>query len=312
MIRKFFPLFVISFFLFAACGNSKKKLVDSAPLISKTYKDSKGRTLKLPKEPARIISLAPNITESLFAIGGTEKLVGRSQACDYPEAAKQIPVVITYPSLDIEQLWSMVPELVLATDEIYGPDAIATLEQRGVPVFVQTYKTFEEIYKGIETLGMIVSKEERAKIVVDSLKLLAKNIQKASEPMPKYRTVIIVAEEPLKVIGGEGYMHEMIEKAGGSNIFADKKEAYPTISIEELLEKQPEYIILPTDDINAYPRLIAAYPYLQTVPADVNHQVFSVSPDEFYRPGPRTMEGLMHLTTILHTQLTRDSLLNVK
>ncbi|MEL7534726.1 MAG: hypothetical protein AAFN10_25690, partial [Bacteroidota bacterium] len=125
----FVALFAI---LFAACGNDKNQsLIENAPLISQAYTDHTGRKISLPQAPQKLVSIAPNITEMIFAIGGQDKLVARSQACDYPEEAQAFPTVTTYPELSLEELKATEGDLIVTTDEIFSPDKVERIHQIG-------------------------------------------------------------------------------------------------------------------------------------------------------------------------------------
>ncbi len=291
--------------LLAACGGSgdRKKLVESAPTISQQLKDQTGRTIQLPNRPERIISLAPNITEIIFAIGAEGKLIGRSQACDYPAAVKSFPEVVTYPQLDLEQLKSLDPDLIITTDEIFTPDDIATLERLGLPIYLQRYQSLNDVYKGMEELGELLGTADQAKLVADSLRRIEASVLDSTEGAVHYRTTLLISGDPLKVAGGSGYLNQLIINAGGKNVYEESEEPYPTTTVEQLLQLQTEYLILPSKDKHVYQDLLDLYPALYNTPADVNKQVHVIDPDLVYRPGPRMLQGLLELTHILHSRL---------
>jgi len=296
-------LFGLSLLLFS-CGGKRKKLVDEAPLISQTYTDQTGREITLPNRPKRVISLAPNITEIVFAIGAQDKLVARSQACDFPAEALSYPQVTTYPSLDLEELKSYNPDLLLTTDEIFTPDDIKRLQQLGLPVYVQQYKDIDDIFEGIRDMGRLLRVEEQANRVADSLQAIQKRVLDSTENQVHYRTMILVSNDPLKVIGGGSYLNEIIAQAGGENIFDANEQGYPNTTVEQILSLKPEVLIIPARRQNVYAELLSVYPALYNTPADENKQVHVVDPDLFYRPGPRLVEGLLDLTNILHSKLS--------
>lgn len=305
-MRLYFLFLLTLGFCVAGCGNSKSKLVDDAPLISKDLTDDTGRKIHLDKAPERVISLAPSITEIVCAVGAQSKLVARSQACDYPKSVDSLAFIPVYPSLDVEKLQSMKADIILTTDEIFSRDAIATLEAKGLPVYLQSYKQLSDVFRGIRNIGKLVECEPKANHLADSLEKIVRVVTDSTQNTAKYRTMILVGDEPLKVIGGTGYLNELIEKAGGLNIFAEKKEAYPSTTVEEILLLQPEYLIIPAKDQEAYTQLIIKYPPLHNTLADLQHHVFLVDPDLFFRPGPRSVEALLTLTNILHSNLTPD------
>lgn len=294
---------LVSLLLTACGGNSdRRKLVENAPSISVTLTDQTDRTLQLPNRPQRIVSLAPNITEILFAIGAGDKLVARSQACDYPATVQSIPEVITYPRLDLEQLKALEPDLIVTTDEIFTPDDISMLERLGLPIYLQRYDSLADVYRGMRELGKILEVEAQAERVADSLMAIEARVLDSTAGAVHYRTTMLVSGDPLKVVGGQGYLNQLIENAGGKNVFVDVAEAYPNTTVEQLLQLQTEYLILPSKDRSVYQDLISQYPPLVNTPADVYKQVHVIDPDLLYRPGPRMLQGLLELTHILHSR----------
>lgn len=302
-------LFIFLLILFG-CNDGNRKLVENAPLISQSYMDDTGRQIQLPRAPEKIISIAPNITEMIFAIGGGDKLVGRSQACDYPAEALDIPEIITYPQLDLEQLKVSGGELIITTDEIFTEDAVARLAKLNLPIYLQSYHTLADVNRCIRDLGTLLGREGQADALADSLEILEQRIVAETENQIKYKTMILVSNDPLKVVGGAGFLNEIIQKSGGKNVFEATEEEYPTMTVEAILAAQPEYIIIPAKDEQLYGELLSQYPMLTNTPADFNKQVFIVDPDLFYRPGPRMVQGLMELTHILHNQLNPQQFLN--
>lgn len=302
-------IFLLASVLFSCQSedSERKKLIENAPLISRTFVDDTGKEIRLPRQPQKILSLAPNITEIIFAIGAEDKLIGRSQACDYPEGVANIEEFQTYPSLDLEQIKGSGAELLLVTDEIFTRDDILTLERLGLPVYQQSYKGLEDVYQGIRKLGVILEAEKEANQLADSLADLEKRIVEQTEGLAKYRAIMLITNNsPLKVAGGGGYLNTMIEEAGAKNVFETLPKAYQDITPESFLASKPEYLILPSGSDQAYNELLANFPALYYTKAQENGQVHIVDPDLFYRPGPRLLDGLLVLSQIFHSQLTRD------
>lgn len=298
----------LTVFILSACGQSKnQELIQNAPLISQSYTDDTGRQIALPQAPKRVVSIAPNITEMIFAIGGQEKLAARSQACDYPEETANYPSVTTYPELSLEEIKATEGDLIITTDEIFSPDKVDRINQLGIPIYLQRYQQLSDVYRGMRDLGKLLQQTEQANQLADSLQQLDAKITAATEGEVKYGTLILVSAYPeIVVVGGKGFLNEIIQKSGGKNLFADKDEAYYKSSVEEILSRNPEYLILPSGNDQVYAELINQYPALYNTSADKNKQVHVVNPDYFYRPGPRMLEGLMQLTHILHNQLSRE------
>jgi iron complex transport system substrate-binding protein len=295
-----------------ACGdNPRKKLVEEAPLISKSYTDGLGRTINLERAPERIVSIAPNITEIMYAIGAADKLVAGSEACDYPAATDTLTRLITYPSLDLEQLQFLSPDLILTTDEIFTRDQIERIEALGTPVFVQSYQSLDDVFDNMRSLGEVTGNKERANQVADSLKSLVERVSDETENLVRYGTLIFISDNPLKVVGGKGVLNNMINLAGGENAMRKLDQPYPEVTPEAILKAKPEIIIFPSKDDQVYANLIAEYSWLSNTPADENKRVFIIDPDLLYRPGPRLVTGLLQLTQSLHSGLTPDKFTDV-
>lgn len=306
-----YGLWVSMCVLFLACGGSnKRQLVTDAPYISQEFQDDQGNTIRLANKAQKVISLAPNITEMIFAIDAEDRLAARSQACDYPEAALDFPEITTFPQLDLEALKSVGADLLITTDEIFTQDDIQHLQRLQIPIYQQSYSTLSDVYRCMRDLGKLLGQGSRAEQVADSLENLESRITAATENEIKYRTLILISNDPLKVVGGTGFLNELIEKSGGLNVFADMEEAYPTVTVEAILKAQPEFLILPSTDDQVYANLLVQYPALYNTPADIQKQVRIIDPDLLYRPGPRMVEGLMSLTHILHTKLNPQSFLD--
>jgi iron complex transport system substrate-binding protein len=304
-------LSVVLLIHFGGCREaSLRKTVEQAPSLTRTVTDDLGRTLTVPVKPGRVISLAPNLTEWVFALNGSGQLIARSEACNFPEAAAEKTAVPTWPRIDFEQISALNPDLILATDEIFSRDDLAALEQLGVPVFIQTYPDMDALLGSAEELGTLLNQAERGKAVGDSLRALNQRIVAETENQIHYNTLLLVSDDPLKAVGGAGLLHALIGLAGGKNVMEARKEAFTSTTVEEILYAQPDYLILPSSDPRAYARVLATYPMLANTPADATRRVFITDPDLFYRPGPRTLQALLELTSILHTALTPDRFLD--
>jgi iron complex transport system substrate-binding protein len=297
-------IFLLCCGLLWACGDAQKRdLVKNAPTISVKYTDATGREVVLQQAPRKIISLAPNITEMIFAVGAEEKLAAVSQACNFPPETFELPRVTTYPEVDREQLKSFGADMLITTDEIFGPQQISLIEEVGLPVYLQSYDSLASVYRSLRTLGEILGQPEKGQQVADSLQELERRIVAKTSGEVKYNCLVLISSDPLKVVGGEGFLHELIQKAGGKNVFAGKEEAYPTVTVEEILAAEPEYLLLPSTDDQVYADLISLYPTLTNTPADRLRQVFILDPDLLYRPGPRMLQGLLEMTVSLHSAL---------
>ena len=286
-----------------ACGNPNAKLIEDAPFISKTYKDDLGRELSFKNPPKKVISLAPSITEMIFAAGAGKHLCGRSEASNYPPEALSLPQVISFPEPDFESFVVLDAELVIATDEVLPIRYLPSFERMHLPVFLQRYDSLGDIWRHLRTLGEMFETQSVAKPLADSLEKAAESIAILTKGEIQYPSFILVSVEPLIVAGGNSYLNELLEKSGGKNIFSALKEKYPKVTAEAILAGNPEYIFVPDGDGAMYSGLIAHYPVLAKMPAAGSGQVFALNPDLILRPGPRLIEGLVMMTRILHPRV---------
>lgn len=243
----------------------------------------------------RIISLAPNITEIIFALGAEEKLVARSQACNYPEATASYPVVKTYPMVDWEQIIYYQPDIVWATDELFSPDVIELLTARDIPIRLQSYRSMADVYVGIKEMGSALGYMEEANSLVDTLQraheLLVQGAKESGTAM------IWISDDPLIVVGGIGYMQDLLAQTGWTNVFGDKEVAYAPSTVEELLFKDPSVIFFPSTREQQIEEIFATYPSLKRLSAYKKNQVYMLEPDLLYRPGPRLIKGIESMLT---------------
>ena len=281
-------------------------MIKDAPLISQNLVDDLGREIHLDDQPKRIISLAPNITEMIYAIGAEDKLVARSHACNFPEAVYELPEIETYPNIDKEQILAHKPDLVLATDEILPVETVLFFEQFNIPVYFQIFDSIGDIYRHIDLVGKLTQREHAAKNLVDSLSGIEKKIVSETSDEIKYPTIMLISVDPLIVVGGGSFMNELITNAGAKNVFADKPEKYPEVTAEEVIASNPEYILIPSRFAsgNILNELISLHPEFEYLPAvELGHVFDDLNPDLIYRPGPRSVYGLAWITRTLHPSI---------
>ncbi|MEL6252104.1 MAG: helical backbone metal receptor [Bacteroidota bacterium] len=299
----------LALMLFVSCEDSRRKAIESAPFISRTFTDDQGTEISLKKPPQRLVSLAPNITEMIFAIGAEGKLVGRSEACNYPYEVVEIDEVSLSPVLDVNFLLDLKPDLVFTTDESFTREQIDLLRREGLTIYVQSYRSLADIYDRIIDLGHILGVQERAVLVSDSLSSLEARIVDSTEIQVQYGTMMLVGNQPLEMVGSKGILGEILSKSGAKNVFANVDSAFVHPTEIQALEKQPEFLIIPSTDDQSYANLLTQYPALYNTPADALKQVYVIDPEILYRPGPRILEGLMELTQILHNRLKKEAFL---
>ena len=261
-----------------------------------TITDFAGREITIEKEPERIVSLAPSITETLFYIGAGDKLVGVTKWADFPPAVENITKVGGYGKYaNLEIIASLQPDLIIADD--YSLSILDQLE-RIAPVVIVAPKNIEEIYQKIELLGKITNREESAKAVISEMKGRVSYVTSMVAGRPRPKILFITWWNPLYVPGNGTFQDDLIRLAGGENIFADVN-GWAQVSIEQVLERNPEIIILSAHAGISPEELCNTE--LTNTDALRNGRVYVISDDNIVsRPGPRIVHGLEEIAEYLH------------
>src|SRR2546426_10483080 len=214
-----------------------------ANLADQTFVDDRGRRVSLSKAPRRIVSLAPSVTEILFAVGLDAEVVGVTTFCDYPAQAKTRPKIgAAIPNL--EAILGLKPDLVVAGDNV-RPDVLAKLEQLKIPVFVLFAKTLEDVLMHISTIGRMVGHEPEARRLVQGLRGRLAEIRRRTASVRRVRTFYVVNTDPLISVAQGSFIHHMIETAGGENVVGRAQATYPKVSGGEGVPPGPVGILVP-------------------------------------------------------------------
>jgi iron complex transport system substrate-binding protein len=244
--------------------------------------------------PKRIISLAPNITEMLFKIGAGDLLIGRTEFCIYPEAAKQIPSVGGYLNPDYEKIVSLEPDIIFLLPNLEMERKLQRLELK---TFTLPNETIEEIFQGFRALGRLLNHSGQAETVIGGIQDTLQFLQQQAAERDTFSTILIVGREAgslkgLYAAGEDTYLSEILSLCGGVNAFADAPVRYFDVSKEELIQRNPEVIIEfrlienpdPSGEIS---RLKADWKVFSTLKAVQNDHIFILSDRAFLIPGPR-------------------------
>jgi len=265
--------------------------------------DSRGKEIHLEKKPTRIISLAPGNTEILFSLGLDEEIIGVTDYCDWPEKAKTKEKIGGFATPNIEKIVSLGPDIVLATGGVQEK-AVLALEELGIKAFVLEAETIDDLLARIKDVGKLLGKSEEAENLVNSLK---KRIEAAKNKIGKIpeaqrpKVFIEVWSDPLMTTGKESFVHNVVELAGGKNIF-EIKGKFQTINAEAVIEANPEVILV---SIHGETNIDELYkrPGWQMIKAVKQKRVYQVNPDAISRPGPRLVDALEEVAKILYPDL---------
>lgn len=262
--------------------------------------DDLGRRVTLAAPAKRIVSLAPSITETLFAIGAGGQIAGVTDYCNYPEEATRKPHVGGVINPSIETVIGLKPDLILLSMEGNMRDDFAKLTAFGIPVVVSNPRTLEGIYRSISHLGIVTGRTEQAKTLVSSLRSRASAVLRKASALPKRSLLLFVALEPIVVVGNGTFIAELLESAGGINTAAQAPSSYPLYSREAVLKDNPDLLIFLSDVLSSPAGLAGRYPEWSSLKALRHKQVYTINADIVSRPGPRAVEALETLFTLIH------------
>src|SRR5262245_42059791 len=250
--------------------------------------DSDGRRIELAGPAQRIVSLAPHVTEQLFAAGAGGKLVAVSEYSDYPEGARRLPQVASSGGVDLERVLALQPDLVVAWRLEATAAALARLEALGLPVFYSEPRRLAQIPDSIEALGQLAGTGDVAHSLATSLRSQLAYLGAKYGSRRAVSVFYQISERPLMTLGGRQFVSDAIELCGGRNIFADSPVMAPQVNIEAVLAADPEAIItasaLPSD--RSWQALWRRFPGMRAVRAD---NLYAVPMNEMHRHGPRAI-----------------------
>ena len=267
------------------------------------FVDEVGREVNLPSSPKRIISLAPNITEILFSLGLDEEIVGVSIHCNYPEKAKDRVRVGSYISLDFETILWLKPDLVIATGAGNTQEMVKRLEQLEIPTFVIFPKDFDGILRSITDLGRLLDRGQEAQLITQGMRARRQRVMALTHGHYRPRVFLQIGEAPLVTVGKGSFANDLIHLAGGENIAGGDGEMYPRLSMEEILMRSPEVIIVSTMNPKGnHDKTLQEWTRWKTLPAVQQGRIHLIDSDLIDRPSPRIIEGLEELARILHPE----------
>ncbi|HYV24803.1 MAG TPA: cobalamin-binding protein [Pyrinomonadaceae bacterium] len=288
----------IAFGLALSCSSPQNSNRDQA---THEVTDEAGRHVVLPKKIDRIVSLAPNLTEIVYAVGAGDRLVGRTSYCDYPPQAKSVSEIGDTMRPSIERLIALKPQIVLVSTASQLESFTRQLDDQKIAVYVTNPKNLDEIFLSIERLGELFGTSETAKKLATELRNRTQKVEAAVASAKPVRVFYQVSDQPLYTIGRDAYLTDLIKRAGGVSVTADVATAFPRYSDEAALASKPDAIILPSGGSmgNANSNVASA---LKNSPAVLSNRVYKINDDHLSRPGPRLVDGLEEIARALHPE----------
>lgn len=277
----------------ALCGGAAQ----AADIV---LKDDTGATLRLPAPARRIVSLAPHVTENLFAAGAGGQVVGTVDYSDYPEAAKKIARVGGYSRLDLEAVAALRPDLIIAWESGNAPGHVAKLRSLGIPVFISQPNRIEDVAEQLEKFGQLAGTSAVANGAAARFRARLAEIRKRYSGQPRVPTFYQIWKQPLMSVGRQQIISDVISLCGGSNVFGQVEQMAPKVSEEAVLAANPEAIIA-SGMGDSRPEWLDDWKRWKQITAVARDNLFFVPPELIQRHTPRILEGAARLCEHLET-----------
>ncbi len=280
-----------------------------APSFPATLTDDEGTAVTIAAEPHIIVSLAPATTETLFALGVGDRIKGKAQDVFlYPPQAGEVPDVATYDSVDVEKIVALAPDVVFAGGNfLTPPDAIAKLRSLGLTVVVLYAPSVDAVYRDIELTGQIAGRSTQAGAMVDRMRSEFETVRAAVAGLPVPRVFYeLDATGAIYGPADKSFLAEMIKLAGGTPITTGSANKYD-ISVERLIQQDPEVILMADAPFGVTAEQVAARPGWNVMTAVRTGQIRSIDDQTVTRPGPRLYLGLALLARTIHPEASIPS-----
>ena len=279
-------------------------LVEVGLSANRVFVDEVGRRVEVPESPIRIISLSPSITEILFSLGLEERIIGVSNHSDFPPQALTKPRVGSYIKPSIERTMSLNPDLILATAAGNPRGFVERMERLGFSVYTVFPKDFDGILRSISHIARVTGREQRGAIVTREMMKRKGKIIRLTSGRDKPKVFLQIGTAPIVTVGKGSFADDLISLAGGLNIAGGESLKYPRYSIEEVLVKAPDVIIITSmDPREDSQKLAEQWNRWKTIPAVKQKRVSVINSDLIDLPSPRIIEGLEVIAGILHPEI---------
>ncbi len=265
--------------------------------------DDAQRSVELSAPATRIISIAPHVTELLFAAGAGDRVVGVDEFSDHPPAARALPRIGRHSGLDLEAIVALRPDLVVGWASGNRMPQLDRLDALGIALYLNEIRSIEDIATSIETLGRLAGTQPVARIAADALRDRAEALR-AGPKGERLRVFYQVWDRPLMTINGEHLISRAIERCGGQNVFAPLSQLAPTVSVEGVLAANPQVILATRVDDTTQTGL-AEWRRWPDLAANRHDNLLALPADLLQRPGPRFIDGVEALCAALDEARSR-------
>jgi len=267
-------------------------------------RDDSGAILRLAQPARRIVSLAPHVTELLYAAGAGDRLVAAVQYSDYPEPAKRLPRVGGYSAPDLEAIVALKPDVVVAWKSGNRVEQLDRLRALGIPVYLTEPRRLEDVATSLRALGRLAGSEAAAEASAGAFTARRERLAARYSQRPPVRMFYQIWDRPLMTVNGQHLISDALRLCGGENVFADLPQLAPTINVEAVLAANPE-AVLASGMGEARPDWLDAWRHWPTLTAAARGNLFFVPPDLIQRHTPRILDGAEQLCGFLEDARAR-------
>ena len=249
----------------------------------------------------RIVSLAPSVTETLFALGFGNRVVGVTTYCDYPAEARKLPKIGGFMNPSLEAVVAKRPDFVIGVSSATDPVKAREMERLGLKVTLISLASVNDILSSIKSIARLLGSPEAGEKLVDKITLQFDEIKKRVASAPRRTTLLAVGLRPLVVVGGKNFINELIFLAGGENIAGNADQPWLNLPDEYVVAKAPQ-VIIEAGMGSEHGDSAKHWGDLKSIPAVREHRVYAYQSDKILRPGPRIGEGLEEIARLVHPE----------
>jgi iron complex transport system substrate-binding protein len=255
--------------------------------------------------PTKIVSLAPSVTETLFALGLGDRLVGVTTYCDYPPAAKKLPKIGDFMNPSLEAVMAKQPDLVLGVTGATDPVKVREMERLGIKVVLVSVAKLSDIIASVRAIGGLLGHSSAGEKLAAKITAQVEAVKKKISAAPRRSVLLVVGYQPLIAVGGKNFIDELMTLAGGENVAGGAAQPWLNLPDELVVAKAPQ-VIIEAGMGSEREKSRKRWSDLKSVPAVRQGRIYTYPSDKILRPGPRFGEALADMARLIHPECFTD------
>jgi iron complex transport system substrate-binding protein len=268
------------------------------------FTDDLGRVIRLKATPQRIVAMAPSLTEILYYLRLEDRIVGVTKFSYYPLEAKKKPKIGSYINVSVERIISLNPDLAIGTADGNRPHVVKILEQAGIPVYIVNPRKVSDVMGTIAALGQLCGVGKRGSELASQLEARVNRVLEKTSALRRPLVFLQINVKPIMTVNRNTFHHDVIRLAGGENMAQDEPITYPRMSLEAIIRRRPEVIIISSMERGgAFEGVRKSWMKWPSIPAVKSGRVHLIDSDLLDRPSPRMVEGLETMAGMIHPEL---------